>query len=48
MLILLDVIIESSNVEGEKKELSNVTKVQSYMMLVLPNAMMELSNVNKN
>ena len=29
------------------REPSNVTKVQSYVMLVLPNVTMELSNVRK-
>ena len=31
----------------KKREQSNVTKVRSNVILVLPNAMMELSNVKK-
>ena len=33
--------------EKKKSEPSNVTKVQSYVMLVLLNMMIELSNVSK-
>ena len=47
MLVLLNVIMESSNVK-KKKKLLNVTKVQSQVILILPNVTMELSNVSKN
>ena len=46
MLVLLNVIMESSNMK--KKKLLNVTKVQSRVILILPNVTMELSNVSKN
>ena len=52
MLILPNVIIESSNVkkrkEKKKREPLNVTKVQSHVILVLPNVIMKSLNVRKN
>ena len=35
------------NCEGKKKVQLNVAKIQSYVMLVLPNMTLELSNVRK-
>ena len=48
MLVLVNVIIEPSNVREKKKELLNVTKVQPHVMLILPNVTIKLSNVSKN
>ena len=43
MLVLPNVIMEPSNMR--KKKSLNVTKVQSHVMLLLPNLMIELLNV---
>ena len=49
MLVLLNVIIELSNVEKpKKKKLSNVTNVRSHVILVLLNVIMEPLNVRNN
>ena len=47
MLVLSNVTMEPSNVRKKKRELPNVTKLQSHMMLVLHNLRMLLSNVRK-
>ena len=49
MLVLLNVIVEPSNVrEKKKRKISNVTKVWSHVMLVLLNVTIKLLNVSKN
>ena len=48
MLVLLNVIMEPSNVRKKIRESLNVTKVQSHVMLVLHNVRMIPSNVRKN
>ena len=45
MLVLLNVIMELSNVRKKNKVPLNVRKVRSNVMLVLPNVAMEPSNV---
>ena len=48
MLVLPNVTIEPSNVRKKKiREVPNVTKVQSHVMLVLHYLRMVLSNVRK-
>ena len=47
MLILLNVLMELSNVREKKKELLNVSKVSLNVMLILPNVTMKSSNVKK-
>ena len=46
-LVLPNVKMESSNVRKKIKELLNVIKVRSHVMLVLPNVTMKSSNVRK-
>ena len=47
MLVPLNVTIELSNVRKKIRKPSNVTKVQSHVMLVLSNVTMKLSNMRK-
>ena len=47
MLVLSNLTIKTVKCEKKIKEPSNVIKVQSYMMLALPNVTMEPSNVKK-
>ena len=47
MLVLPNVTMEPSNVRRKIREPPNVTKVQSYVMLVLHNLKVVLSNVGK-
>ena len=48
MFVLHDVRMIPSNVKKKIKEPSNVTKVQSHVMLVLHNVSMVPSNMRKN
>ena len=47
ILVLLNVTMEPSNVRKKKRELPNMTIVQSHVILVLHNLRMKLSNVRK-
>ena len=47
ILVLCNVMIESSNVSKKKSKLLNVTKIRSNVMLVLLNMILESSNVTK-
>ena len=47
ILVLLNVMMEQSNVRKKIREPLNVTKILSNMMLVLSNMIMEPSNVRK-
>ena len=48
MLVLLNVIMEPSNVRKKIREPPNVTKEKSHMILKLHNVRMKLLNVRKN
>ena len=47
MLVLLIMIMERSNVRKNIREPSNVVKVWSHVMLILPNVTIKLLNVRK-
>ena len=48
MLVLPNVAFDPSNVRKKKRELPNMTKVQSHVILVLHNLRVVRSNMRKN